>query len=492
MWESQARHARGRAEGPRRRIPSLLVAATGALLVVWLGIGAGLAVGRTHNAPGSGGGGLGATSSTVSTRAAGPTGNSGTTGNTGTTGTTGTTPTTTTVGTVTTTPVTSPYTTPLPPPPNVSPGAASAVFRLRGMWIWELGSSDDGNVPDIIAASQTYGIKLLLIKSSDGTGMWSQFNSTLVSELHAAHLKVCAWQYVYGQHPILEAEAGARAVADGADCLVIDAETEYQGRYVQAQRYMKELRKLLGRNFPIALAGFPYIDYHPAFPYSVFLGPGGVQYNMPQMYWKTIGVTVDSVYQHTYEFNELYQRPISPLGQVYDSPSIEQIHRFRSMSRYYGSTGISWWDWQNATAAEWKALAQPVGPIPGFVAQTTVATLGKGALGDVVVWAQEHLVAAGEKIAIDGDFGPKTLAAVEQFQTLKGLPVTGLIDPETWAALLRYKPVTVTWSIKKNRLTAVVARAGEPIVEPLPKSASAPERRNELAGAPGAGGVSGR
>ena len=46
---------------------------------------------------------------------------------------------------------------------------------------------------------------------------------------------MCAWQYVYGNHPIAEAEVGAEAVHDGADCLVIDAEGEYEGKYVQAQ-----------------------------------------------------------------------------------------------------------------------------------------------------------------------------------------------------------------------------------------------------------------
>ena len=35
---------------------------------------------------------------------------------------------------------------------------------------------------------------------------------------------MCAWQYVYGNHPVTEAYMGAYAVRDGADRLVIDAE----------------------------------------------------------------------------------------------------------------------------------------------------------------------------------------------------------------------------------------------------------------------------
>src|ERR1039458_10849847 len=90
--------------------------------------------------------------------------------------------------------------------------------------------------------------------------MWSQFNPQLVSVLHANHLRVCAWQYVYGDNPAAEARVGAAAVNDGADCLVIDAEAEYQGKYIQAQTYISDLRGLIGANFPVALAGFPYIQ----------------------------------------------------------------------------------------------------------------------------------------------------------------------------------------------------------------------------------------
>ena len=80
---------------------------------------------------------------------------------------------------------------------------------------------------------------------------------------------------------------------------------------------MTQLRTLIGANFPVALAGFPYVDYHPAFPYSVFLGPGGAQFNTPQMYWLDIGTSVDAVYAHTLSFNRVYGRTIIPLGQTY-------------------------------------------------------------------------------------------------------------------------------------------------------------------------------
>ena len=46
------------------------------------------------------------------------------------------------------------------------------------MWIWELPDVDGGNVASIIANAHRYGIGTLMIKSSDGTDLWSQFNSS--------------------------------------------------------------------------------------------------------------------------------------------------------------------------------------------------------------------------------------------------------------------------------------------------------------------------
>jgi hypothetical protein len=158
---------------------------------------------------------------------------------------------------------------------------------------------------------------------------------------------------------------GADAVHDGADCLIIDAEGEYEGKYVAAQSYISWLRHLIGQSYPVALAGFPYIDYHPGFPYSVFLGPGGAQYNWPQMYWKDIGTSVGAVYEHTYTYNGVYQRAIDPLGQVAANPPMGQIIRFRQLSRTYGAAGVSWWDWQQASTTGWKSIAIGAGNLTG-------------------------------------------------------------------------------------------------------------------------------
>ncbi|HUE25258.1 MAG TPA: peptidoglycan-binding domain-containing protein [Solirubrobacteraceae bacterium] len=375
------------------------------------------------------------------------------------------------------------------PPAHKSQGNA---LGSRGMWIWYISQSSGGSLASIVATAHAYGISTLMIKSGDGAGAWSQFNSQVVAYLHAKGLRACAWQYVYGSQPIAEAEVGAAAVHAGADCLLIDAESEYEGKYVQAQQYVKKLRQLIGTGFPVGLAGFPYVDYHPAFPYSVFLGAGGAQYNVPQMYWPDIGTTVDYVYSHTYEFNTLYGRPIEPLGEVAGNPPPHQIVRFRQMSRAYGAPGVSWWDWQESSQRDWNAVGQSVGNLSGFAADPTMPVLSvKSAggiwAGDLVLWAQEHLYKAQGPMTIDGSFGNQTQTAVEQFQAAHGLPVTGMVDPATWQALLRYQPVTVTWVTKRHKTVAVAGRAGGPITLAVPASAHLPAVRYEIPRDLGAG-----
>ena len=336
---------------------------------------------------------------------------------------------------------------PTVPPPltTAQPAPTPSAFEGDGMWIWYVNQSSGGTAASIARRAQASGIETLFIKSSDGRRYWSQFNTSFVNELKSYGLHVCGWQYVYGRNPSAEAKVGGMAVKNGAECLVIDAEAEYEGRYAAASTYMRKLRAYAGQDFPIGLAGFPYVDYHPSFPYSVFLGTNGAQFNVPQAYWKTIGGGVDAVVDHTYRFNRPYGRTIAPLGQTYDSPPSSEILRFRQLAAADGATGLSWWSWQHTSAAGWNAVGQGITQLSS-APSAEFATLAKGNKGDLVLWAQQHLKGAGESVPLDGNFGATTQTAVKHFQTTAGLPVTGAIDTATWQALLQHVPAKAKWS----------------------------------------------
>ncbi|HEX2105386.1 MAG TPA: peptidoglycan-binding domain-containing protein [Solirubrobacteraceae bacterium] len=336
------------------------------------------------------------------------------------------------------------------PVATVSPaasGALPAVFRDDGMWIWHLSRSSGGDPAAIGAQARAAGIETVFVKSSDGTTPWPQFNPALVAALHAQGLRACAWQFVYGADPAGEAVQGAAAVAAGADCLVIDAESRYEGRYAQAQRYIAALRAAIGPAYPLGLTTFPYVDYHPRFPYSVFLAPGAAQANLPQVYWKDIGGSVDAVSARTWAHNRVYGVPVAPLGQAYQAPAPADIQRFRQVWASYGARGLSWWSWQASSAATWATLAAPP-PAPVPLPDPGWPVLARGSRGDEVVWLQQHLASIAPATPIDGVLGASTAQVLAAVQSARGLPATGETDPATWQAVLSLPLAPVDWTAR--------------------------------------------
>ena len=79
-----------------------------------------------------------------------------------------------------------------------------------------------------------------------------------------------------------------------------------------------------------------------------------------------------------------------------------------------------------------KPSATPTAKCP-YVEPTKAVAYG--AKGKDVMWVQWYLNQTGEKISIDGAFGPKTKTAVLKFQKKKKLDVDGIIGPATRKAL---------------------------------------------------------
>jgi hypothetical protein len=60
--------------------------------------------------------------------------------------------------------------------------------------------------------------------------------------------------------------------------------------------------------------------------------------------------------------------------------------------------------------------------------------------GAFIAAIQKRLNAWGAALTVDGDFGPKTEAAVSAFQQRQGFPQTGEVDPRTWYSLYDQPP----------------------------------------------------
>jgi peptidoglycan hydrolase-like protein with peptidoglycan-binding domain len=82
------------------------------------------------------------------------------------------------------------------------------------------------------------------------------------------------------------------------------------------------------------------------------------------------------------------------------------------------------------------ALGQSVAPSTVSLTSSSCPTdITEGEIDGCVTALQELLNSYGASIAVDGDFGPGTLAAVKNFQSANGLAADGIVGPATKAAL---------------------------------------------------------
>lgn len=79
-----------------------------------------------------------------------------------------------------------------------------------------------------------------------------------------------------------------------------------------------------------------------------------------------------------------------------------------------------------------------------------------------------HTVGYNVKITIDGDFGPATASAVREFQRLNKIEPTGIVDANTWLALIA--PMqrafrVISDSVPKDIKSRLIAYANQFVVE---------------------------
>lgn len=320
--------------------------------------------------------------------------------------------------------------------------AHDSPFSGTALWITQVQPQSS---PQALGAQvRAAGAHTVFVKAGDGSTPDLQFSPTLVAGLREAGVSVCAWTFAYGGQPAAEAAVAVAAVRAGAQCLVVDAEGQYDGLYGAAHTFVTALRSQLGSRFPIGLAGQAEVSEHPQFPYSVFLGPGGFDVDLPQIYWLELGVSVDAAFAATVGVNSIYGRPILPVGQLAGPPTSLELNRFRALAGAYGSPGVSFF---SLDASQPQELASLASPEPAIARRAVVApTLHPGADGDEVVWAQELLNAAGARLPVGGFYGAQTARALARFQRSHRLPANGVLGAATWRALERLRPRVLSWA----------------------------------------------
>jgi cell wall-associated NlpC family hydrolase len=124
----------------------------------------------------------------------------------------------------------------------------------------------------------------------------------------------------------------------------------------------------------------------------------------------------------------------------------------------------------NTVAKTVAVVSHPVTAVKNAVVSAPVyPVLQEGSTGSSVVRLQQRLNAFGARLAIDGDFGPLTLAAVENFQRTHNLTPNGIVAAATWSALDETPPATTMVNYQP-----APKPAPKPAPTPAPKSSTPP------------------
>jgi hypothetical protein len=243
----------------------------------------------------------------------------------------------------------------------------------KGMWVWKFDLTEGGDAPAIVNRAVKAGLHQLWVRvgsSRDGFYAAEDLNA-LVAPAHAAGLTVIGWGFPYLYDPLRDARWTAKAFAwrgpegDQLDGFSADIEKSTEGVALSKRRvavYLGAVRRAAGDRLVVATVYRPTdLNWTGAYPYRTMARY--VDAFAPMVYWGCTDPR-EAAAQSLKRLARL--RPVHLLGQAYNmryeggrpvSPSPREISLFLLVGRRGGALGASFWDWQEMTSGEWKALA---------------------------------------------------------------------------------------------------------------------------------------
>lgn len=377
-----------------------------------------------------------------------------------------------------------------------------------GFGIWVAFQNTIGSVDKSVQLCKDIGAQWVAPRGGAGRyrdERWSAAEARVnIKKYHDAGIKVYPWIYCWPSAQAAEIELFKAMKAEGADGIFLDCEIEYQedgGHKVEAEDFMKKLREVLGDDFFIGHAPFPYVLYHSQFPYVEF-GKYCDQV-APQTYWAEISDA--GAEHHTLaaqaqwdQYSKTHPEILGKAGQVCHIGVTYGKEIGGPTPGTFRPSDLKWFmDWCKAKQlVSWsvysldamnhqayltlKAINDGT-DIPSDAPGTSVHTSGLqgGDGGDRVKALQVKLNGMGYNLVADGVFGLGTKTAVQDFQKKHGMQQTGVWGPEcdTAAAILP-TPVTVPAVPVTTQPTVVLAPVVQP-VQPAPVPV-VPVKNNKL------------
>jgi hypothetical protein len=258
------------------------------------------------------------------------------------------------------------------PAPAPQPHAAPTVSPVAGvgMWLYQMENTAGGNPAKIAWLAHQAKLTHLYVRVGSSVDqlktLWQA--ASLIPYAHQYGIKVIAWYFPYFGH-----------LQDDINRSLITINATWQGQHFDGfapdiepapgsslnastvRAYSAALRAGAPHSYLIAVPPRPSDAMIKVFPYDAMMP----YYDAvaPMVYWG--GFPVGPTLQQAIGFFAKWGKAISPIGQAYDmgpeggpsgNPSAQQTWAFMAVAKRNGVTGVSWWDWQEASPQQWQAI----------------------------------------------------------------------------------------------------------------------------------------
>lgn len=223
----------------------------------------------------------------------------------------------------------------------------------KGLYVWNI---IDMPRDWVFQFTEKMGLTWIAVKIADGVNSsnlrWlpngdsvDDILAPFIQKAREAGLQVYGWQYIYGYNPKDEAEKAAKRMRQfDLDGFIIDAESYYKNKPVQAATYSGTLANIL-LDKSIALSTYRFPELHREFPFAEFLSV--CDYNAPQVYWNA-GKAGAELKECLKQYNKLTDLPMVPAGRAYvgdgfPKPTPREIDDFLDTAGLLEMTGAFFW-----------------------------------------------------------------------------------------------------------------------------------------------------
>lgn len=316
----------------------------------------------------------------------------------------------------------------------------------HGVWIWRLAKVRHDYLSKLVERK----VKRVYLKVFDGKSnpmFWgSQCSPEIIREFKSREIEVYGWGYHYGTPDV---DAQVLAVRQALDCgldgyiLDLESQVENPSTHPDVERLLSELR-LLVKPGTLGYTSFGHPEFHPNVPWKILDKYCALAF--PQIYFENFSFKPTNE-EEVQECLKAHKRmgltkPILPIWssetdatKPVSAGELQQyLNRFPGSSiwriPHVGERGEAW----NLMYDDKPSITIGGTELPELPPLTRI--LRQGSKGEDVEALQEALNALGFNAGtVDGDFGPKTEAAVRAFQLQAGITVDGIVGPETWGEL---------------------------------------------------------